>query len=183
MPGQASPDEGLTRREILRRGAGVGAAVIWAVPVVQSVGLTRALASQTSGEGGTTTTTSTTSTTTTTTTTPPSLGRSPGYWGNKPLVEFPAPYTREGRVGDIFGVPSEFDGVTLHEILTRNNVYKGTVGTLIRAGVAAVLNAASIAGYPLTVDQVVALVNQALASGDKDQIAAAKAQLEATYED
>jgi hypothetical protein len=42
---------GLSRREALRRGAIVGGAAVWAVPVVQSVGLTSALAQGTSPTG------------------------------------------------------------------------------------------------------------------------------------
>ena len=45
--------QGLTRRQILKRGAVFGGALVWAVPVVQTIGMTPALADTTSpGPGG-----------------------------------------------------------------------------------------------------------------------------------
>ena len=41
--------EGLTRREALKRGAAFGGALLWATPVVQAIGMSRALAEGTSG--------------------------------------------------------------------------------------------------------------------------------------
>ena len=52
----------ITRRELLKRGALTSAAVVWATPVVQTIGMSKALAQDASP---------TTTTTTTTTTLPP----------------------------------------------------------------------------------------------------------------
>ncbi len=43
-----SQQEGLTRREALKRGAAVGGAMLWASPVVQTIGMSRAAAAATS---------------------------------------------------------------------------------------------------------------------------------------
>lgn len=40
----AIPDEGITRRDLLRKGAVLGGAVVWVTPVVQTVGMGRAFA-------------------------------------------------------------------------------------------------------------------------------------------
>lgn len=47
-------ERGLTRREALKRGAVLGAGVIWATPVVQSLAMSPALAQTTSPVPGTT---------------------------------------------------------------------------------------------------------------------------------
>lgn len=44
----ASTTEGLTRRELLKRGAALGGALAWATPAVQLVGMSRAMASHVS---------------------------------------------------------------------------------------------------------------------------------------
>ncbi len=41
-----TPGEGLSRREALKRGAVMGGALVWAVPVVQTVGMNAALAQE-----------------------------------------------------------------------------------------------------------------------------------------
>jgi hypothetical protein len=41
---EAEPDQGLTRRELIRKGAILGGTVMWVTPVVQTVGMSRALA-------------------------------------------------------------------------------------------------------------------------------------------
>lgn len=43
---------GFSRREALRRGAGVGGTLLWVAPAVQSIGMTRALAQTPSPGGG-----------------------------------------------------------------------------------------------------------------------------------
>ena len=45
-------DQGITRRDLLRRGAALGGAVVWTTPVVQTLGMGRAFAQSTSPEGG-----------------------------------------------------------------------------------------------------------------------------------
>jgi len=44
---------GITRRDVLKRGAVAGGAVLWAVPVVQVIGMTASHAEAASGGGGT----------------------------------------------------------------------------------------------------------------------------------
>lgn len=46
-----SDEQGLTRRQLIKKGAFVGGALVWAVPVVQTIGMTPALAQTTSGDG------------------------------------------------------------------------------------------------------------------------------------
>lgn len=50
--GMAPEGQGLTRREMLRRGAVLGGAVVWTTPVVQTLGMGRAFAQTASPEGG-----------------------------------------------------------------------------------------------------------------------------------
>jgi hypothetical protein len=56
---------------------------------------------------------------------------------------------------------------------------QGGAQNLLRAGVAAYLNAVSGIGYPLTAAQVVAMVNAALDSNDRATMLALAAQLDA----
>lgn len=44
--------QGITRRDLLRRGAALGGAVVWATPVVQTLGMGRAFAQVPSPTGG-----------------------------------------------------------------------------------------------------------------------------------
>lgn len=50
--GEHVNQEGITRRDLLRRGAILGGAVVWTTPVVQTLGMGRAFAQSTSPEGG-----------------------------------------------------------------------------------------------------------------------------------
>ncbi len=43
-----SPSQGITRRDLLKKGAALGGAVVWVTPIVQSVGMGRAFAQATS---------------------------------------------------------------------------------------------------------------------------------------
>ncbi len=43
-----SPSQGITRRDLLKKGAVLGGAVVWVTPIVQSVGMGRAFAQATS---------------------------------------------------------------------------------------------------------------------------------------
>lgn len=45
-------EQGISRRELLRRGAVLGGAVVWTTPVVQTLGMGRAFAQTASPEGG-----------------------------------------------------------------------------------------------------------------------------------
>ena len=41
----SNPNQGITRRDLLKKGAALGGAVVWVTPIVQSVGMGRAFAS------------------------------------------------------------------------------------------------------------------------------------------
>ena len=43
-----NPETGITRRELLKRGAVLGGALVWATPVVQTIGMRAAFAQSTS---------------------------------------------------------------------------------------------------------------------------------------
>jgi hypothetical protein len=47
----SAPDKGVSRRDALKKGAAVGGALLWATPVVQTIGMTRAYAAGVSGSG------------------------------------------------------------------------------------------------------------------------------------
>ena len=47
-----SQGQGISRRDLLKRGAALGGAVVWATPVVQTLGMGRAFAQDTSPVGG-----------------------------------------------------------------------------------------------------------------------------------
>ena len=117
-----------------------------------------------------TTTTSPPTTTTSpppTTTTPPPPGGegcTPGFWKNHP-EEFPAPYTAGTTLGSVFaGLSADYASLTFAEALELGG---GGLDALLRSAVAALLNAASAdVDYPLSVAQVIAQTNAAIASGD-----------------
>jgi hypothetical protein len=122
----------------------------------------------------TTTTTlppTTTSTTTTTTLPPAEEGCTPGFWKNHPeaWVGFLPGQTLES----VFDVPNELglDNVTLEAALSFDggSGIDGAARILLRAAVAALLNAAHPdVDFPLTTAQVIAQVNEALASNDRE---------------
>ncbi len=87
---------------------------------------------------------------------------------------WPAGYSPDQSMGTVF---ANGEGITLLQML---NVGGGGVNALLRQGVAAVLNAAHPdVDYPLTVQQVVDLVNTVRASGDMTAIQALTDQLTA----
>ena len=100
-------------------------------------------------------------------------GCTPGFWKNHPdaWVGFTTGQTLES----VFDVPDALglDSVSLHSALSFGGG-SGTLGAsqiLLRASVAALLNSASSGvDYPLTTAQVIAQVNAALATGDRDTI-------------
>lgn len=100
-------------------------------------------------------------------------GCTPGYWKNHP--EAWVGFTTGQTLESVFDVPDslELDSVSLHSALSFGGG-SGTLGgskILLRAAVAALLNSASSGvDYPLTTAQVIAQVNAALATGDRDTI-------------
>ena len=101
-------------------------------------------------------------------------GCTPGYWKNHLADWPPTGYDPSQNVSSVFNVPACVDELAGDTLLTALNYGggDGIVGAariLLRAGVAAVLNAAHPGvNYPHTVGEVVNVVNQALASCDRD---------------
>ena len=124
----------------------------------------------------TTTTTSTTTTTTTTSTTTTTLppgddGCTPGYWKNH--TNRWQGYTTGQTLESVFNVPDSFglDNNTLLQALSFDGGSGNAAAAriLLRAGTAALLNSAhSGVDYQLTTAEVIAGVNAALASNDRD---------------
>ncbi len=124
---------------------------------------------------GTVTGTRTASVTPSVTGTPTTVGEgcTPGFWKNHPDI-WPAPYKPSQTVGSVFsGVDLSLANKTLSDALGFGGG-AGVVGAqeiLLRAAVAALLNAANDEiDYPLTPAEVIAQVNAALATGNRDTI-------------
>ncbi len=109
---------------------------------------------------------------TATPTPPPGQGCTPGFWKNHLNAWGPTGYSPSQTVESVWDVP---DGFGLdNDSLTTALSYPGGSGTtaaaqiLLRAGVAAVLNAAHPdVNYPRSVGAVISDVNAALASSDR----------------
>jgi hypothetical protein len=110
-------EEGLTRREALKRGAVFGGvALAWTTPLVQVVGMSPALAQTTSPVG---------------------QGCTPGYWKNS-LGAWPSPPSPDDSLSLYFGDCAPSD--TLLNALNYGGS-GGMMDILLRAAVAALLNA------------------------------------------
>jgi len=134
------------------------------------------------GSTSTTDTTSTTSTTTTTTTTTTTGGEgcTPGYWKqDQHFDSWPVPTTTTLADAGFTntGLPA---GTTLLEALSFKGgpTVQDAKNILLRQAAAAYLNSLSIA-YAFTTAEVVDMVNDALASGDRDTILDVKDVLDA----
>lgn len=113
-------------------------------------------------------------------------GCTPGYWKanvKKGASEWAlAGYSPAQSVGSVFAAGS-FNSATLLEALQfgGGSGVDGATQILLRAAVAAVLNAASPGvGYPLAVASIVGDVNAAIASADRSTILALASSLDAT---
>jgi hypothetical protein len=150
--------------------------------VVSGVGF----ASEGTTSGSTSTPTDTTTTTPTepppTTTTPEGEeGCTPGFWKNLKQHEvfWTDPFDPGDLVSSVFSATlgTAAGNQTLIQALENGG---GGVDALLRQAVAAVLNAASPAiDYPLSVDEIVDAVNDAISSGDADAIEELKDELDA----
>jgi hypothetical protein len=140
--------------------------------------------SSSSTSSSTSTSTSTTTSTTTTTTVPPGQeGCTPGFWKQPQHLDAWVTYTPGQTLESVFDVPDAFglDNVTLLEALSLEGgpTTADAAEILLRQAVAALLNAASPeVDYPLTEAEIIAQVNAALASGDRDTILALAEQLD-----
>jgi hypothetical protein len=103
-------------------------------------------------------------------------GCTPGFWKNHP-EEWPAPYDPADLFSDVFGVTIAGDpDLTLGEALRLGG---GGENALARAAVAALLNAASDeVNFEFTVEEVIEKVQDAIASGDPEEIEDLKDELD-----
>jgi hypothetical protein len=114
-----------------------------------------------------------TDSTTTVTTTPEGEGCTPGFWKQEQHFDSWTGFSPSQTLESVFNVPDSLglDNATLLEALNFGGG-PGVLGgaqILLRAGVAALLNAASPdVDYPLSTAEVISAVNAALASGDRD---------------
>ncbi|HXK59353.1 MAG TPA: hypothetical protein PLP42_05600 [Acidobacteriota bacterium] len=103
-----------------------------------------------------------------------SEGCSPGYWKNHTNSWAPAGYSPSELVGSVFSEADAFPtlaAATLHQALNFGGgpEAEGAARILLRAAVAALLNASHPGvGYPETAASVIAAVDAALASGNRD---------------
>jgi len=110
-------------------------------------------------------------------------GCTPGYWKNHP-EDWPTGYNESQNVSSVFNVTScasELGGDTLLEALDYpgGKAKKGAARILLRAAVAAVLNAAhSDVDYPRTVEEVIDAVNRALARCNRNVMLSLATQLD-----
>jgi hypothetical protein len=141
----------------------------------------------TSSDSSTTTSSSSTSTsasTTTSTTTPPGQeGCTPGFWKQPQHLDAWVGFSPSQTLESVFDVPDAFglDDVTLLAALDFEGgpTTADAAEVLLRQAVAALLNAASPdVDYPLTVAEIIAEVNAALASGDRATILALAEELD-----
>lgn len=101
-------------------------------------------------------------------------GCTPGFWKTHPTCW--ACYSPTQKVNTVFTIPGSLSSLGNNTLLQALN-YSGGSGVagaariLLRAAVAALLNACDPdVNYPLTVNDIIADVNEALASGNRSQI-------------
>ena len=109
-------------------------------------------------------------------------GCSPGFWKNHPDLEFWFWLPGQG-VDPVFDVPDALglDDFTLLEALSFGGGpgARGGAQILLRAAVAALLNAASpVVEYPLSQSDVISQVNTALATGNRETMLLLASQLD-----
>jgi hypothetical protein len=118
-------------------------------------------------------------TTTTTTTTPGGEGCTPGFWKqDQHFDSWPVPITTTLAGAGFVGTGN--DSVTLLAALSFQGgpTLQDAKNILMRAAAAAYLNSFAV-DYPLTTAEVISMVNDALASGDRATILALAATLDA----
>jgi hypothetical protein len=172
-----SSQRGRTRRREITKGAvaTAGAATAYATPAVRALKVARA------------------QTVTPVVPPPPTptpvvgqQGCTPGFFKNNPLRGFGGTgFTPNQTVGSVFTIPAALSGLASATLLDALDFPGGTdieggAQILLRAGVAALLNAAHPQiSFPLSASQVMSQVNTALASGNRDTMIGVAAQLDA----
>jgi hypothetical protein len=106
---------------------------------------------------------------------PGNQGCTPGYWKQPQHLDSWVGYTPDQTVGSVFSVGGALGSMTLLEALDVSggggNTLTGASRTLLRAAVAALLNASSNGvNYPISTAKIISDVNAALASGDRKTI-------------
>jgi hypothetical protein len=106
---------------------------------------------------------------------PGNQGCTPGYWKQPQHLDSWIGYTPDQTVGSVFSVGGALGSMTLLEALDVSggggNTLTGASRTLLRAAVAALLNASSNGvNYPISTAKIISDVNEALASGDRKTI-------------
>ena len=98
-------------------------------------------------------------------------GCTPGYWKQEQHFDSWVGYTQAQTLESVFDVPDSYglDNTTLLAALSLNGGpgVNGAARILMRAAVAALLNSTGV-DYTMTSAEVIAAVNAALASGDRD---------------
>ena len=148
-----------------------------AISAVAAVGLAMAPAGASTGATGvvaSATATPSTPAPSTTPPPPPGEGCTPGFWKNHPDAWGATAFTPTTTLGSVFtGLPAAYTNTTFLQALSLGG---GGLNALLRHAVAALLNSTHPEGaYPLTADQIIALVNAGIASGDHETV---KSQLD-----
>jgi hypothetical protein len=113
-------------------------------------------------------------------------GCTPGYWKNHTGSWPPTGYTTGQKVKNVFTSAAAYTSLGNSTLLQALDFgggpgVQGAASILLRAAVAALLNASHPGvDYPQTPAQVIAAVNAALASGDRDTMLALAASLDAS---
>jgi hypothetical protein len=109
-------------------------------------------------------------------------GCTPGYWKQEQHFDSWVGYTQNQTLESVFDVPDAYglDSTTLLAALSLQGGpgVNGAARNLMRAAVAALLNSTGV-DYTMTSAEVIAAVNAALASGDRDTMLALAADLDA----
>jgi hypothetical protein len=122
-----------------------------------------------------------TDSTTTVTTTPEGEGCTPGFWKqDQHFDSWPDELSTDTTLLDAGFIGTGNDDATLLEALSFKGgpTVQDAKNILMRAAVAALLNSFAV-DYPLSPDEVVDMVNEALASNDRDTILALAGVLDA----
>jgi hypothetical protein len=113
-----------------------------------------------------------------------SQGCTPGYWKNHPDSWNATGYRTSQRVDSVFGSASVFSSLGTASLIDAlsfkgGSSLEGAAGNLLRAAVAALLDASHPnVAYPRTPAGVIAEVNTALASGSRDTLLSVAAALD-----
>jgi hypothetical protein len=162
-------------------------AKLLSVPVLAACGFAVAATLAGVGIAGVTTSSTTTTTppttTSTTTTTPTGEGCTPGFWKQPQHLDAWVGFSPDDTLGSVFDATNlgALADVTLLDALSFQGgpTLEAANRILLRQAVAALLNSASLDGFSMTTAEVIAAVDAALASGDRDTILDLAAELDA----